>query len=221
MQLIVISSSERTESEVTDLVKMFENGLDLFHVRKPKFSYRKMSQYLSLIPSEYYNRIIIHSHHSLAIKFNLKGIHLTRKSKKNSFLLTLKLLWYKYKKKDLFVTTSCHKLIDIRNPVRKYNYVFLSPIFESISKPGHVNNFSEAGVIKAVTGSEIPVYALGGITSENIPAAKKLGFKGVAVLGALWGKETDNLAEFIKIKNAVLNITNYGNMKIKQVNIKL
>src|SRR4051812_14871094 len=107
MKLIIISSSSAIiENETLLITKLFEAGLETFHLRRHKLSTKKMKEFIKQIPEHFHNRIIIHSHHKLARKFKLKGIHLTKSHKKNRLQtwLTLKLL--KLRNPNAIVTTS-------------------------------------------------------------------------------------------------------------------
>lgn len=71
-----------------------------------------------------------------------------------------------------------------------FNYVFLSPIFDSISKSNYTSAF-DMEVLKQASAHGIidkRVMALGGITTENMAVAKDFGFGGVVVLGDLWNR---------------------------------
>lgn len=69
-----------------------------------------------------------------------------------------------------------------------YDYVFLSPIFDSISKQGYKAAFTRAELteIRAILSQN--VYALGGITFDNLKEVEQLGFCGAAMLGGFWEK---------------------------------
>ena len=77
MKLVVITPSKRSDNEIASIIQMFEAGLDTLHVRKNRFSTKELDEYISEIPVHFHNRIIIHSHHKLALKYNLKGFHFT------------------------------------------------------------------------------------------------------------------------------------------------
>ena len=70
------------------------------------------------------------------------------------------------------------------------DYLFLSPIFQSISKEGYGNGFPWYELEEARERGFInpKVFALGGIDASHIRQLKGLGFGGAVVLGALWGK---------------------------------
>lgn len=85
------------------------------------------------------------------------------------------------------VSRSCHLLEEVRL-AKDFDYVFLSPIFNSISKQGYGSGFTAEELQQAAAQGIITprVIALGGMDANTIPQAAKLGFGGVAVLGALW-----------------------------------
>ena len=68
------------------------------------------------------------------------------------------------------------------------DYVFLSPIFDSISKRGYRSQFSLTELQKAAAEGIIDskVVALGGITKDKLPLLQSLHFGGAAMLGAIW-----------------------------------
>lgn len=201
MKLVVISSPNKFESELKLIPKLFDLGLETFHLRKPKFSYSSLNKYLKLFPKEYLSRVIIHSHHRLALKYNLKGVHITEKKKKKKIITAVKLKILKFLKKNLVVTSSFHSANDLLLDKKNYEYVFLSPVFQSISKQNYGTAFSEDILKKVLSKTHHKVMALGGINSGNIEKAKELGFSGVAVLGALWEEEKDPVETFIEIRN--------------------
>ena len=68
------------------------------------------------------------------------------------------------------------------------NYVFLSPIFDSISKQGYRSAFDHATLKKAAHEGIIDhkVVALGGVTRQRISLLAEYGFGGAAMLGDIW-----------------------------------
>ena len=106
MKLIVISSSQSIENETQIVTKLFEAGLDTFHLRKHRLSTKKMKEFIGAIPKHFHKRIVIHSHHNLARNFNLKGVHLTKSHKKRKYKTWLMLKLIHLKNPDIIITTS-------------------------------------------------------------------------------------------------------------------
>jgi thiamine-phosphate pyrophosphorylase len=190
VKLIVISDSRYFAGEEDLIHAMFEAGLETFHVRKPKMSTDAMREFLGKIHSKYHSRIVIHSHHELAYKLHLKGIHLSDKHLKDHFLEAwLRMKYLKFKLPDLQISTSFHDLGGLLKSTTKYSYVFLSPIFDSISKLGYKNRFNTETLLTAIKKSQYELIALGGVDEQHIQQVKDMGFAGCAILGALWMSE--------------------------------
>src|ERR1035437_9133261 len=113
MKLIVITSSRSLPDEHMILTSLFENGLQTLHLSKPNYSTPRMTRLIRNIPEKFHNRIVIHSHHNLMLKFNLKGIHLTKKHKKRKLTTWFMLKLLTYRKPDLQTSTSFTKLASI------------------------------------------------------------------------------------------------------------
>lgn len=91
------------------------------------------------------------------------------------------------------ISTSCHSLDELRLIADNYDYAFLSPIFDSVSKQGYKSAFTieslRAGAAQGLIGKR--TYALGGVGCDNINIIKQIGFGGVAVLGNVWQYSSD------------------------------
>ena len=85
------------------------------------------------------------------------------------------------------VSRSCHSLAEVETYKPSCDYLFLSPIFPSLSKEGYGSGFSLEELRAARNIIDGKVIALGGIDPERIRQLSDLPFGGVAVLGALWG----------------------------------
>src|SRR4051812_14773407 len=88
-QLIIISSPRAVEEQRNKLLQLLENGLTTFHIRKPDWDEAALQEYLLAIPEKYHSRLVLHSHYQLALQYDLKGIHLTEKAKKDKTAIAL------------------------------------------------------------------------------------------------------------------------------------
>ena len=199
MKLILISSSSSIENEAQIITNLFEAGLETFHLRKHKLTTKKTKELLKSIPVQYRNRIIIHSHHKLAHKFNLKGIHLTKTHIKQKIKTWFIIKIIKLKNPNIHITTSYSNIGQILNPEQKYkySYVFLSPIFDSLNSKFQ-GGFTEHSLKSAMQKTSLKVVARGGIEISVIEKANSIGFDGLAFYSCIW-KKKDPLAEFNKI----------------------
>ena len=194
MKLIVITTETFFEGEAEAINLLFENGLETLHLRKPSASSHETAMFIKQIRLDYHARIVLHDHYGLTKMFDLKGIHLNGRNQETDRWGSLETCYNRHcegddpKQSKLSISRSCHSLEEVQES-RFYNYVFLSPIFESISKTGYKQVFTMQQLNEARERKIIDerVIALGGITKENIQIARSFGFGGVAVLGALWG----------------------------------
>jgi thiamine-phosphate pyrophosphorylase len=199
MKLIVISSSNPIEDEIKIITQLFEAGLETLHVRKHKLSTRKMKEFIKGIPEHFHNRIVIHSHHKLAGKFNLKGIHLTKTHKKRKWRTWFILKIIKLKNPDIILTTSYSTIGQIleKNQDYNYDYTFLSPIFDNFNSKFQ-GGFTEHSLRSALQKTSLNVIARGGVDINAIDNAYKIGFAGLAFYSSIWRKK-NVLEEFNKI----------------------
>ena len=196
--LLLISPEKDIVGEAKTVSKLFSHGLEIFHLRKPHWNVEQAQRYLESIPKEFHNKIVLHSHFQLTDRFGLKGIHLNEENKK----LIEQFRSYK------IISASFHSLPDLKENNFSYQYVFLSPIYNSISKTGYNSNFDLKLLTEDITklkreNNSLPsIIALGGIDAGNIMKVKEAGFSGAAFLGAVW--ESKNPVEtFLKIKSIV------------------
>ncbi|PKD21651.1 hypothetical protein APR41_01295 [Salegentibacter salinarum] len=195
--LILITSEKSNSVEKEQLLHFFENGLPLLHVRKPGMVEEEMKCWLSKFEEKYLQKMVLHHHHHLAEIFPVKGIHL-----KESFRSNQKdLAGYVegYKSKGFTVSSSFHDLEQLKNNASSFDYVFLSPVFTSVSKKGY------EGQTFNVENISCKALALGGIEADKIRRTKELRYAGVAVLGAVWLAKNKEEA-FIGIYNEYRNV---------------
>ncbi len=176
MKLIVITAPNFFVEEDKILTSLFDEGLEYLHLRKPNSEPMFSERLLTLIPEHYHKRIVTHDHFYLKEEFNLMGIHL---SSRHPFVPQ------RYKG---HVSCSCHSVEEVKEQKKEKEYVFMSPIFDSISKKNYFSTYSPEVIREAAREGIIDrrVIALGGIDADNIDLVKDYGFGGAAVLGDLW-----------------------------------
>jgi thiamine-phosphate pyrophosphorylase len=189
MNLVVFSTSDRSLSEAREVTQMFEEGLKAFHVKKSSFEKHEMEEYIKTIPSKYHKYIVLHSNHKLRKNFKLGGLHISRTHRKKRYNSKWKMFKLRKLSRNLKFTRTFSKLSTLSNNKKKYDYVFLGPIYDSISKLGHSGNFGNRSMKKYISLSKSPVYALGGVTIDKFKECKEVGFEGVGLLGYIWNNE--------------------------------
>jgi thiamine-phosphate pyrophosphorylase len=187
MQIRLVSHFDSVKQEHELLLKVFEHADVLFHLRKRNFSDLDMLNYLNEIPQEYHHRIIMHSHFHFANSFDFHGFHFNKQYdlaqlKKDIDDATFEDIQNKIK------GFSVHNLNDILALKNEFDYVLISPVFDSISNRGYNSKIKIKTFQKFLEqqADRVPVIAMGGIKTENIPLAFTAGFDGVALLGHIW-----------------------------------
>jgi thiamine-phosphate pyrophosphorylase len=186
MKLVVITQSEKSDNEITAITQMFEAGLETLHVRKNRFSTRELDEYISQIPAHFHNRIIIHSHHKLALKYNLKGYHYTSTHLHNPLKLWINKKLIFIRRPNLIKTISFKRIADVYLKQKvQTSYCFVGTVFNSIT--GELASGFYPEILKAANQkSGRKIYARGGVNTKSVELAYELGFYGVALFGSLW-----------------------------------
>lgn len=199
MKLVVISPERDDPRELAVLGELFAAGLERYHVRKPHATRAQFEAWLRTLPREWRARLVLHQHHELADALELGGVHFRDEGARvppNA-------------PHPRITSRSCHDLATLRTALGRYDAVFLSPIFPSLSKPGHAPRadfpFAELTALLARRTPDerrTAALALGGIMSETAPRALALGFDGVAALGAIWSAP-DPVHAFAELQNSL------------------
>lgn len=160
------------------ITALFEEGLDILHLRKPNTAPMYAERLLTLIPEQYHKRIVVHGHFYLKEEYKLKGIHLSNRNPNAP---------EHYKG---HISRTCHSLEEVKAHKKSYDYLFLNPVFDGIEKQNFMGNYTPEEIRKAHKSGIIDkkVIALGRIDTDNIKQVKDLGFGGAAVMGAIWDK---------------------------------
>lgn len=175
MLWIVVTSPVFFSNEAMFLHRLLANGVDIIHLRKPGASESDCENLLKEMSAEDRSHIVIHDFFELAKPYGLHGIHLNARCN---------IVPDDYKG---HVSRSCHSLEEVRRYKDICNYVFLSPIFDSVSKQGYASAFTDSVLSKA-SGQGIidhKVVALGGVIPDKISYLKSLNFGGAAMLGCI------------------------------------
>ena len=189
MRIVVVSSYNRLRNEAEIYNALFDAGLQTLHLRKPRFSTRKIKNLIETVQEKYHNRIVIHSHFQLAMEYNIKGLHLTKDQKEKNIINWIKLKYIHYKKPSLHYSTSHTGLSRILKMHRPYEYVFLRPIFD-IRTSEFKDYYTKEKLIEAVKESPYPLLACGGVKVSNIELIKKLDLQDLLFIAQFGRKKT-------------------------------
>ena len=215
MELVVISSSQKSNSEIPIIEELFESGLNYFHVKKRNWSRQKMTEYLSKIPKKYHNRIVLHNHYGLALKFNLAGVHIGRREK-TSFKARMKIRALKLIKPSIRVSISYNNLQDLIACRGKFAYIFLKAIFDRHNATEFNQPYNPKQLAQELEACNHKVYALGGVNAARVRLASQCGFDGVVLQGSFWSRREKKMDFF----QSVVESCNVSNPRKKSMDIQ-
>lgn len=183
MKIIVITRPDFFEGEMQLVNRLFEHGMERLHLRKPGGAKQELAEWIAGIHPQFRQRIVLHDHHELARDCALGGIHLNSRNPDIP-------LWAERERaaRPFTLSRSCHSIAEVQQHRDTLDYMFLSPIYDSISKEGYGAAFSRLELEEARAAGLLAdkVYALGGISADKLPELTAMGFRGAAVLGDLW-----------------------------------
>lgn len=148
------------------LTALFDEGLDCLHLNKPGAAPVYSERLLTLLPDQCYRNIVVHENFYLKEEYSLRGIHLESDA-------TPVPQGYRGQ-----LSRTCRSIDDLRELKRRSEYVFLRNA--TAFTPQQLESAAGEGLI------DKKVYAIGGVSQENIPWLKSLGFGGCVVCSDLW-----------------------------------
>ncbi|MDE7069477.1 MAG: thiamine phosphate synthase [Alistipes sp.] len=185
MRLFVITEPEFSATECEAIELLLAEGIDRIHLRKPDATEKQMRRLIESLPEECYTRLTLHDHLPLAVEYGIGGVHLNGRNPDAPARF------------GGLLSRSCHSLRELA-ACREEDYLFLSPVFDSISKAGYRSGYTAHELSEAARAGVITdrTVALGGIRPEHLPMLADYGFGGAALLGYLW--QSPSPAEMVR-----------------------
>ncbi len=186
MRLIVITPERPHQHEAELIAAMLRRGIDRVHLRHPAASEGELRNIIASVPLELRGRLTLHDHFRLCSEFPQLGVNLNTRNPHAPAGIHGPL------------SRSCHTVEETR---LEADYVLLSPIFPSISKPGYSGEFTDEDLSALPPGK---VVALGGVDCERLALLKRYPFVGAAFLGSVWNENSnratvlENVAKIIE-----------------------
>ncbi|WP_223557725.1 thiamine phosphate synthase [Chryseobacterium lathyri] len=176
--ILVITPETIVQNETEIINQLFQEGLDLLHIRKPMISREEMKNFLYGIDEEFYSQLVLHGYYDLGKDHHISRFHF-READRNGEV-------YKSYTGQGTLSTSVHDIETYNVLGREWEYAFISPVFPSISKKGYGKHSNVMKEMKHRKNSKVRLIALGGIDENNICTVFENGADGAALLGAVW-----------------------------------
>lgn len=189
MHIVVITPAGPVPHETETLRALLDRKVRI-HLRKPGWPPEALTLWINSIPRPQRKYLSLHVPPLPIQELQLGGWHL----KSNTPTDLVPASW------NGRLSRSFHTLEEIEQySGPALHYGFLSPIFDSISKPEYRRKFTPNTLKQFLAHRKrtMPLFALGGISPTTAREAQAMGFDGVAVLGALWHPTT--VADRIKV----------------------
>lgn len=207
--LVALTWPEEVPSEAEALERMARYPFRAIHLRKPGWNKERTEQLLQQLSPACRAKIRLHDHLKLVKEYGLQGYHLNQRNRQAFLQIEKDAETASWQDKVTGTpanapdsanksavpnrilpphSLSCHSLEEVIEHKSHCDYLFLSPIFDSISKQGYTHHFSEEELIEAREKGIIDrqVFALGGVEADKLPLLQSYGFGGAALLGSLW-----------------------------------
>ena len=175
MKLVIQTLPTFFVEEDKILTALFDEGMDILHINKPNSEPLYAERLLSLLPSNKYDKVVVHQNYYLKQEYDLRGIHIDDPATPVP---------------DGFrrhVSRSTPNISDLKEMKKHCDYVMLYSLFDSLHDGAKASLTMEDMQEARKKGLiDRHVYALGGMSLENLQQAKDLGFGGVVICGDLW-----------------------------------
>lgn len=163
------------------LEKHFKEGIKLVQLRVKELSaeeYRKLAICAIQIEKKYQAILLLNSAIQMVSELNASGIHLT-----SELLMQLQ---ERPLTQDKFISASCHNEKELLKAAAiGVNFVTLSPVLHTKSHP-EVRPLGWSAFRALCEKANVPVYALGGLSENDLPMAVEHGAYGIAAISSLW-----------------------------------
>jgi 8-oxo-dGTP diphosphatase len=176
----ISNAAELGEAEfLRCLERALQNGLRLLQVREQHLSpenYLAFTQAVVNLAHRYDAKVLVNGNTELAQQVAADGVHYTGKQ----------LLECVARPDFAWCSASCHTAAELHHAAALgFDFGLLSPVLPTLSHPD-ATHLGWQRFSAMVAGTTLPVYALGGLTSDDLSAAQQHGAHGIALLRQAW-----------------------------------
>jgi len=216
--LVVITTPHFFAGEAACLEGLLAAGLEKLHLRKPGAGVEELEALLKQIDARWYPRLVLHGGYDiqqLAARYGIPQVHCPPgrlrpddrvPGKSDAAKSPAESAVNRQRKLDeespIVLSTSIHSWEEIKEiEGAGLTYVFLSPVFNSISKPGYA---ATPGLLRRPAGPfPCKVIGLGGVDKDTIGELRREGWDGAAVLGWIWQQPEEALQRYQQLKDDI------------------
>jgi len=178
---LVTPEPDDTAGFLARLETLVTAGVDLVQLRAKKLdpsAYSRLARQVIPLCAEAGARLLLNSQPALAEELGAGGVHLTSDA--------LMALQERPLSRDQWVAASCHCAEELDHACRiGVDFVVVAPVMATATHPG-ARPLGWRKLMQLAERATLPVYALGGMTWQDIATAWDHGCQGIASIAALW-----------------------------------
>ena len=196
---------EKLTAKVNNLLKV---GISTFQYRSKNEELeiiRKNATYLLEIIKSQNGKLIINDFPEIALEIGADGFHLGEEDYRNEKNQKFLKKYSNIINENYITGFSCKWNLNLlKNPPEElinWDYLAVGSFFKSSTKDDIVYPPNEEVIKEALLCNDKPIYAIGGINSENIMNLKMLGYERFAISKGLFYEEVNNIKNILIINN--------------------
>ena len=192
-KVICVTDLKLCEDSAAQLRRLVHSGIDTLILRAKKLSeseYRALAEKVTELAEKTDTEVILHSFYKTAAELGAKKIHLP--------LTVLRELDESAKSQFEVIGASVHSVSEAREAVSLgASYLTAGHIYETDCKKGLAGR-GTAFLREVCESVSVPVYAIGGISPENVWKVKRAGAAGVCLMSAFMRGEPSELVRSLR-----------------------
>ena len=164
-----------------------EGGAYTPEIAKQGFNFSRDSEQVYKLKNQLKAEVANKTYNMEKIYLDLKKLFVLRK---NYLAIPIKSIQDKVVEITDYILYDKMSVEEVKSKKHFYDYVFMSPIYDSISKVNYYSTYTAEELRDAQRTKIIDskVMALGGINADNLLEIKDFGFGGAVILGDLWNR---------------------------------
>ena len=210
--LVVLTRPEFFPGEAGYLQGLLEAGVEKLHIRKPGAAVQEVQDLIRQLPERWHSRLVLHGSaevRALAPGLGVPQVHGPVAYEGGRIMNGSRLSGGGGPELSMpgaiAVSTSVHSPEELEALPEGLAYAFLSPLFDSLSKPGYKG---EPSLLARPGGrGGCRAIGLGGIGEARIGEVLVHGWEGAAVLGWIWERPAEAVDRYKRLKKI---ISEYG-----------
>ena len=197
--LAVLSLPGMFAGEVECLEALLAAGVQRLHLRKPAAGPGELEALVERLAPRYGDRLVLHGGQAreLALRYGVRNVHGSVAYRDGGGISGGGPM---VDGSGLAVSTSVHSWEEFGKLPKGLAYVFISPVFDSISKQGYGAN---VGLLRRPEGLSGVAVGLGGVGEETIGTLLDYGWTGAAVLGWIWKEPKRAVERFGELQKII------------------